>query len=91
LRKCQAGEVNGQPIGKGYVETYHGHYIKPARGNCDYCHREVVLEYDENECDCGAIYSSTGSRFAPREQWGAETGESYADIVAPGDPFDGGW
>jgi hypothetical protein len=42
--------------------------------------------------DCGRDYNASGQLLAPREQWGEETGESYADITAPGDALeDGGW
>jgi len=32
---------------------------------------------------CGADYNWNGTRLAPREQWGEETGESIADIMRP--------
>ena len=43
-----------------------------------------------NPCNrCQREYMSGGQLLAPREQWGEETGESIADILGPGDPFDG--
>ncbi|KPJ96736.1 MAG: hypothetical protein AMS18_00310 [Gemmatimonas sp. SG8_17] len=30
--------------------------------------------------DCGADYNWAGQRLASREQWGEETGETYADL-----------
>jgi hypothetical protein len=53
------------------------------------CGTEVPL-YDSflNTCACGADYDGGGMRLAPREQWGEETGETLADILAPGDPFE---
>lgn len=47
---------------------------------CD-CGREVVCERFTNTCECGADYGPSGSRLAPREQWGEETGESWIDII----------
>jgi hypothetical protein len=53
---------------------------------CD-CKREVVCDHHfTNSCECGADYDSSGNRLAPREFWGEETGETYADIVSGYDP-----
>ena len=36
-----------------------------------------------NTCDnCHTDYNMSGQELAPREQWGEETGESVADILA---------
>ena len=58
---------------------------------CD-CYNVVTIDdCMTNTCTrCGADYNGNGSQLAPREQWGEETGESYADIEGPGsrhDPF----
>lgn len=45
------------------------------------CGREVVCQGFTNTCDCGADYNWSGSRLAPREQWGEETGEHPTDIA----------
>lgn len=69
-----------------------GHYFEPAVGECVVCKRHVTLSGFTNTCDCGADYNSSGQHLAPREQWGDDTGESVADILAidaPGfDPWD---
>jgi hypothetical protein len=54
---------------------------------CD-CGEEVVCQGFTSTCECGADYNGSGQRLAPREQWGEETGETYTDIVGPGDPYD---
>lgn len=70
------------------VQRYVSHYREPAIGLCD-CGTEVVLDGFTNTCEnCQADYNSAGQRLAPREQWGEETGESLADIMRGGDPFD---
>lgn len=45
------------------------------------CGRTVTCSSFTNTCDCGADYNMSGSRLAPREQWGEETGETAADIL----------
>ncbi len=57
--------------------------FEPAIGRCN-CGAEVYLDGFTNTCDCGRDYNMSGQELAPREQWGEETGESYADIVGPG-------
>lgn len=55
----------------------------PAEGSCEICRATVELYGFTNTCDgCGADYNSSGQRLAPREQWGAETGEHLADILS---------
>lgn len=54
---------------------------------CD-CGEEIMCHGFTSTCECGADYNMSGQRLAPREQWGEETGETYADITGPGDPFD---
>lgn len=46
------------------------------------CGRSVAI-YNQmtNSCDCGADYNWSGSRLAPREQWGEETGETADEIL----------
>jgi hypothetical protein len=45
---------------------------------------------DDVDCDaCGRTFNSGGQELAPREQWGAETGEHPADLGRPHrNPFD---
>jgi len=53
---------------------------QPAIGRCD-CGEEIVLHSRmTNTCNaCGADYNWNGTRLAPREQWGEETGEHWTD------------
>ena len=51
-------------------------------GTCESCGEEVGLMQFTNTCRCGADYNSSGQRLAPRSQWGEETFESVADILA---------
>jgi hypothetical protein len=84
-----------EPEGHASLEAVHGDpdYIDlgpvahsrqithPAVGICDACAAMVSLERWTNTCDgCGAEYNSDGQRLAPRELWGAETGEHPADL-----------
>lgn len=47
------------------------------------CGRRVECDGFTNTCDrCGADYNWAGERLAPRSEWGEETGESAADIMA---------
>ena len=48
---------------------------------CD-CGQRIVCYGFTNPCDCGADYNMSGQRLAPRSQWGEETGESVADVLA---------
>lgn len=54
----------------------------PAVGICEECGCDVYLTGFTNTCECGADYNMSGHLLAPREQWGSETGESVADILA---------
>lgn len=45
------------------------------------CGREIECDRFTNTCECGADYNMSGSRLAPRSQWGWDTGESVADIL----------
>jgi hypothetical protein len=56
---------------------------------CD-CNREVLCDRFTNTCECGVDYNGSGQLLASREQWGIETNESVADILAADtDPFGG--
>lgn len=50
-------------------------------GECEVCGVTVELGHFTCTCECGADYNWNGSRLAPREQWGYETGESLEDIL----------
>jgi len=57
-------------------------YAVPAVVECD-CGAHVSLFGFTNTCDaCGADYNMSGHQLADRAQWGEETGESVADILA---------
>jgi hypothetical protein len=78
--KCRTGEYDVRFVG---VQKYEHSYTEPAIGLCEDCGEEVVLDGFTCTCDrCGADYNSFGQRLASREQWGEETGESLADILA---------
>lgn len=62
---------------------YKGCYKCWKYKNCEVCGTLVAISGFTNTCDnCGADYNGCGQRLAPREQWGEETGESVADILA---------
>lgn len=69
------------------IETreYESYTPRTVEVRCD-CDRMVICQGFTNPCYCGADYDSNGNRLAPREQWGEETGETYADIVGPSIP-----
>jgi hypothetical protein len=80
--------ARGVPTGylEPIIHEYRNRYVEPAVIECDTCQRPVTLHSAiENECACGAIYNMSGQALAPRECWGEETGETYADIVGPCD------
>jgi hypothetical protein len=41
------------------------------------CGRMIGCYNFTNTCSCGADYNFSGSKLAPRSQWGEETGESW--------------
>ena len=46
------------------------------------CGAEVLCAEFTNTCGrCGVDYNMSGQRLAPRDQWGAETGEHWADVA----------
>lgn len=55
---------------------------KPRVIRCQYCGTEVVCKSFTNTCRCGADYNHAGQVLAARCQWGEETGETAADILA---------
>lgn len=47
------------------------------------CGEELECTKFTNTCpECGTDYSTSGQQLAPRDQWGEETGETEADILA---------
>ena len=92
LAVCQAGVADGTIVDRG-VQRRTSSYVVPAIGQCS-CGREVMLEGFTNPCGCGRDYNWAGQQLAPRSQWGEETGETAADILAaeargfPEDPDD---
>lgn len=79
-----------EKIGKGFVEEDIHRWTSPAIGECD-CGAEVSLGNFTNTCDqCGADFSMSGQRLAPRSQWCEETyPETADDVLRGGDMFDG--
>jgi hypothetical protein len=58
---------------------YSWTYTQPRVGLCE-CGEEVDLDQWTNTCEgCDVDYDSSGSRLAPRSQWGVETGEHWSD------------
>ena len=79
LRRCLAGEG----VSEGRVERYDRSWIECAVGICDSCGSRVGLHGFTNSCTgCPAEYNMSGQRLAPRSQWGAETGETVAEILS---------
>jgi hypothetical protein len=64
-----------------YVEERAHRHTEPAVGLCQ-CGRKVTLSGFTNTCDCGRDYDMSGQLLADRRQWGEETGETLADILA---------
>jgi len=47
------------------------------------CGQDLDCNEFTNTCPtCGADYNWNGIRLAPREQWGAETGETAEEILS---------
>ena len=47
------------------------------------CGQDLECDGFTNTCPaCGADYNWNGQRLAPRSQWGEETGETAAEILA---------
>ena len=80
---CKAGvNERGEIITATGVRKSEHNWVEEAIGKCDDCGRWVELSGFTNTCEnCGADYSKSGQRLAPREQWGVETGEHPADIA----------
>jgi len=76
------GTMVTRKVSKGVVNTYGKWIHTPAVGECNRCGRDVHLSGFTNTCECGADYNMSGQMLAPREQWGEETGETVADILA---------
>jgi hypothetical protein len=66
-------------------------YNAPAVGQCNHCRRHVTLSGFTNTCECGTDYNGAGQELASRSQWGEETGESVADILAADSDLWGGY
>ena len=82
LTQCRAGAIDGNAVRKPTINRSVKSYTEPAIGRCD-CGCDVTLAGFTNTCEgCGADYNSAGQQLAPRSQWGEETGESLADILA---------
>jgi|3_EtaG_2_1085321.scaffolds.fasta_scaffold07781_12 hypothetical protein len=81
LDACLSGKHDVVPKG-GERVTLDNSWREPSVGLCD-CGEEVSLGGFTNTCEeCGLEYNSAGQQLADRSQWGEETGESVADILA---------
>ncbi len=48
------------------------------------CGEDIVCRDFTQTCPtCKADYNFSGQKLAPREQWGEETGEHWADCIGP--------
>jgi len=77
LDKCLDGSFDVVDDG---VEKREWQHWEPAQGRCP-CGEIVYLDHFTNTCRCGRDYDSSGNELAPRDQWGEETGEHWADIL----------
>lgn len=80
LAKCLEGCDGKTKIVDGGVEHRTYYHRQQRLGKCD-CGRIVELDRFTCPCECGRDYNSSGQLLAPREQWGEETGECWADII----------
>jgi len=79
-RRVVSGAYGDKLVAQGVQRRVH-RFRDPAIGRCDVCCRRVPLTHAlVNTCRCGAEYSGSGQRLAPRSEWGKETGETDADI-----------
>lgn len=78
-RRCISGEYD--VIDEG-IRTRRYEQVEPRHGICQ-CGERVALDSFTCTCPgCGRDYNSSGQLLAPRSQWGDDTGESVADILA---------
>ena len=47
---------------------------------CEACGALIDCQGFTTTCQCGIDYNWAGQRLASREEWGEETGETYADL-----------
>lgn len=79
---CLTGLVDGHPVVDGGVRRWTDRWTAPTVGLC-VCGATVALLGFTNTCEaCGRDYNLSGQLLASRLQWGAETGESLADILS---------
>lgn len=70
-------------INRGQIRPQDEGGTIPMVIECD-CGRKLELWAFTNTCQCGKDYNQAGQHLAPRIQWGEETGETAADILAVG-------
>jgi hypothetical protein len=81
LNYCQQ---HGAEFDPPYVQTYVKYSTEPAVARCN-CGEPVCLEDFTNTCIvCGRDYNIQGDSLASRSQWGEETGETAAQLLAVG-------
>lgn len=71
------------------IQKHNTSYWEDTVAKC-ICGEEIQLSRRfTSTCDeCDRDYNSSGQLLADRSQWGEETGESYSDIMGPGDGYD---
>jgi len=81
---------NGMRLKVGYHRE-DGRLVERYQIKCA-CGQYVLCAGFTNPCDCGRDYGMNGCRLADRSQWGAETGESVAEVLqADNDYADWAW
>ena len=81
LADCLAGK--NDVVDEG-VRTWTKVYYEPAKARC-LCGHEIRLSSFTNTCSsCGRDYNQAGQLLSARSQWGEETGETPAEILAIG-------
>lgn len=80
---CLLGNVDGSEVEDKGISSWKVDYKQPAIGLCR-CGTQVYLEGFTNTCEnCNTDYNWAGQELAPRECWGEETGEYWADCFNP--------
>lgn len=80
---CLTGFIDGRKVVDKGVKSFTTSYVSCALMQCCPGPNGVVhLSHFTNTCECcGADYNMSGQRIGPREQWGEETGEHWADVA----------
>ena len=84
LRMCRSGQDrSGRTIVRDGVMCEQRIIRHPAVARCHCGARLELASSWLNTCDvCGCDYDGSGVMLAPRQHWGEETGEHWADLAA---------